>query len=257
MPRSLPAAALAALAFLVPAAARAQDPFEIQVYEYETVPKGRWNLETHYNYTFRGTTEAEGRVSPTRHQHHLTFELTRGITNTFELAGYLVFATRPGEGAEIAGYRVRPRVMVPKAWHWPVGVSLSVEVGFPKAAYEENSVTFELRPIIEKNIGRLQLDLNPTLGRSLDGPGSGDGWDFEPGGRVGFAATKALDLSVEYYGSLGRVDRWLPAPDQVHQFFLGGDAHLSDDVVLNLGWGVGATSAGNRSVLKMRLGWLF
>ncbi len=29
---------------------RAQDPFEIQVYEYETVPKGMWNLETHINY---------------------------------------------------------------------------------------------------------------------------------------------------------------------------------------------------------------
>src|SRR5206468_1532307 len=33
----------------------AQDPFEIQVYEYETVPKGEWNLETHLNYIARGT----------------------------------------------------------------------------------------------------------------------------------------------------------------------------------------------------------
>ncbi len=29
----------------------AQDAFETQVYEYETVPKGMWNLETHLNYT--------------------------------------------------------------------------------------------------------------------------------------------------------------------------------------------------------------
>ena len=40
---------------LFPIAARAQDPFEIQVYEYETVPKGRWNLETHLNYVGVGT----------------------------------------------------------------------------------------------------------------------------------------------------------------------------------------------------------
>jgi len=31
-------------------AVRAQDPFEIQVYEYQTVPRGRWDLETHVSY---------------------------------------------------------------------------------------------------------------------------------------------------------------------------------------------------------------
>src|SRR5262245_45681482 len=50
-----------------------QDPFEIQVYEYETVPKRMWNLETHLNYVGRGTTEFEGLVAPTEHQFHLTF----------------------------------------------------------------------------------------------------------------------------------------------------------------------------------------
>jgi hypothetical protein len=30
---------------LIAVAVRAQDPFEIQVYEYETVPKGMWNLD--------------------------------------------------------------------------------------------------------------------------------------------------------------------------------------------------------------------
>src|SRR4030095_13304985 len=33
--------------------------FEIQVYEYETVPKGMWNLETHFNFVARGTKEFE------------------------------------------------------------------------------------------------------------------------------------------------------------------------------------------------------
>ena len=46
--------AIASLATAAPIAA-AQDPFEIQVYEYATVPGGRWNLETHFNYTGRGT----------------------------------------------------------------------------------------------------------------------------------------------------------------------------------------------------------
>jgi hypothetical protein len=46
MPRLLPLAATAVASVVagLPAAARAQDPFEIQVYEYATVPKGMWNL---------------------------------------------------------------------------------------------------------------------------------------------------------------------------------------------------------------------
>lgn len=237
--------------------ARAQDPFEIQVYEAETVPKGRWNLETHFNYTFKGTTGFQGPVSPTQRQSHLTFELTRGITKTFEMAGYLVLASRAGAGTELVGYRLRPRISAPHEWRWPVGVSFSAEVGFPRKTYEENSVTLELRPIIEKKIGRLQLDLNPVIGRALKGPGSSDGWDFEPGVRVGIETTPKLDLSVEYYGSLGPVGAWAPAADQVHQFFFGGDYQLSENIVWNFGYGVGATSVGNRSVLKMRLGVMF
>ena len=66
-----------------------------------------------------------------------------------------------------------------------------------------------------------------------------------------------VDLSVEYYGSLGPVSNFLPADEQVHQFFGGGDLQFAPSIVLNLGLGVGATDAGNRTVLKARLGWMF
>jgi hypothetical protein len=124
------AAALATPALATPALA--QDPFEIQVYEYVTVPAGRWNLETHFNHVQRGTTLFEGKVAPTQHQTHLTFELTRGITDWFEMAGYLVTARRDGDAPEYVGWRVRPRVRAPESWKLPVGLSLSTEVGFPK-----------------------------------------------------------------------------------------------------------------------------
>ncbi len=252
----LSVALLAALA-LAPAALVAQDPFEIQVYEYETVPAGRWNLETHLNYVAKGSTQAEGEVAPSNHQGHLTFELTHGITDAFEFAGYLVLASRPGEGAEFAGWRLRPRIRAPEGWNLPVGLSLAAEVGFPQDAYEADDVTLEIRPVIEKRIGRLQVDLNPVVGRSLKGPGTEEGWDFEPGARVGLTLTPMLDLSVEYYASLGKVFDWSPKDAQVHQFFFGGDIALSEDVVWNLGVGVAATDIGNQKVLKTRLGWMF
>lgn len=242
---------------VVAAGAAAQDPFEIQVYEYATVPAGRWNLETHLNYVQRGTTAFEGPVAPSQHQTHLTFELTRGITDWFEMAGYLVLARRAGDAPEYVGWRVRPRVRAPESWRLPVGLSLSTEVGFPKDEYEEADATLEIRPVIEWGRGRFLLDVNPVVGRALSGPGSGEGWDFEPGVRLGWAATKRLDLSLEYYGSTGPLSDPLPGAQQVHQFFPGGDLQLTENIVFNFGVGFGATTAGNRLVYKSRLGWMF
>ena len=246
-----------ALLVLGSAEARAQDAFEIQVYEYATVPKAKWNLETHVNHSLRGITVGEGTVAPSQGQTHLTFELTRGITEYIELAGYLAFARRPGKGPEFAAWRIRPRVRFPEHWHLPVLLSLSAEVAFPRSVFEAEDITLEIRPIIEKSFGRLAIDLNPTLGRSLKGPGTSQGWEFEPGGRLAVTVQKRVDLSVEYYGALGPIKDFLPGAEQVHQFFTGGDIQLGDSMVLNLGLGLGTTHAGDRTVLKARLGWLF
>lgn len=243
---------VASALLLAPLSARAQDTFEIQVYEYATVPKGKWNLETHFNYTAKGTTVAEGTVAPSEKQSHLTFELTRGITDRFEMAAYLVTAKRDGVNPELVGYRLRPRMRFPDTW--PVLVSISAEVGFPKDTYEENSTTLEFRPILERSFGKLAIDVNPVLGRALKGPGKDEGWDFEPGVRVGYDATKKLALSVEYYGATGELTDPLPSKQQVHQFFPGGDWQINDNIVFNFGVGFNLNDVGNRLVYKSRLG---
>lgn len=251
----LPLAAL--LAILAGGVARAQDPFEIQVYEYKTVPKGMWNLETHINFVGRGTKESEGPVAPSNHQFHLTFELTHGITEHFETAGYLVLAQRPGGGFEYVGWRIRPRFRLPQSWNLPVDISLSTEVGFPRKTYEENSVTLEVRPIIEKRFGRFQIDVNPVVGRALRGPGVDEGWDFEPGVRLGYELNRRLNVSLEYYGAVGPLGDLLPTDEQVHQLYPGGDLKFGDNIIVNFGIGFGVTEAGNRLVYKMRIGYLF
>lgn len=256
MARFTPLAIAAILSVLGPSTALPQDPFEIQIYEYETVPRGRWDLETHVNYTARGIRALENGVAPTQGQTHLTFELTRGITEYFETAVYLVTARRDGSDGEFAGWRLRPRFRLPADW-LPFKFSLSTEFGFPSRIYEENSITFELRPILERSFGKLQIDLNPVLGKALRGLTSSEFWDFEPGARVGYTTNKTLDLSLEYYGATGPLTHVEPSAQQMHQIFPGADINFSPDVVLNVGVGFGLTSAGNTLVYKTRLGWIF
>jgi hypothetical protein len=235
----------------------AQDIFEIQVYEYPTVPRGKWNLETHFNHSASGVREAAGQVVPTHGQTRLTLELTRGITDWLELAGYLAFARQSGDGPKFAAWRIRPRVRAPDGWNLPIGLSLSAEVAFPRDRYESEDATLEIRPIIERRFGMVQIDLNPVVGRSLKGPGAAEGWDFEPGGRFAVTVSPRVDVSVEYYGSLGPVNDFLPRGEQVHLFFGGGDLQLRENLVVNLGVGLAATSVGEQTILKMRVGWMF
>src|SRR5260370_26867123 len=182
----------AVVCHVLAAAACAQDPFEIHVYEYETLKRGQFTYEAHLNYVGKGTL---------RDQFHLTNELTAGLTDNISLGLMQLNARRPDHGPEYAGWRLLPHFYVPRSWHLPLDLGLVAEFSFQRTTYEENSRRVEIRPILEKKFGRWQLDANPVFERALHGPGVRDGWIFAPAGRVGFEATKRVTPSLEYYGS--------------------------------------------------------
>jgi hypothetical protein len=235
-----------ALFLLGAALAQAQDPFEIHVYEYEKPHLGEYTLEAHLNYVGIGTKQAEGSVAASNHQFHMTGELTAGLTDYASVGFMLLGAARPGGGGpDYAGWRVLPHLYVPKAWNLPVDLGLVVEFSFQRSTYEENSRRVEIRPILEKKIGRLQLDANPVFERALHGPGVRQGWIFEPAVRIGYEAGKRVTPSLEYYGSTGS--------QQIHQFFPGADIKLGERVLWSAGVGIGATPNGNRLIYKSRI----
>jgi hypothetical protein len=233
--------------------AYAQDPFEIHVYEYESLKPGAFTLEGHFNYVGIGSKTAQGLVAPMNNQFHMTYELTGGIADNVSLGFMLLTAKRPGHGLEYAGWRVLPHFYVPEEWHWPLGVGLVTEFSFQRTTYEENSRRVEIRPILEKAFGHWQIDLNPTFERALHGPGTGDGWHFEPAARLAYKADDRFTPSLEYYSETGPLPSGLPVHQQIHVFLPGGDLKLTERVLCSLGVGIGATPAGNRLVFKSRI----
>ena len=227
------AAILGALSFLAcPLAVRAQDPFEIHVYEYEQLPRGGFTLEGHFNFVGIGTKSPEGTVAATNHQFHTTGELTGGIADTVSLGFRLLTALRPnGSGLEDAGWRLLPHLYAPKSWHLPIDLGLVTEFSFQRTTFEENSKRVELRPIIEKSFGRVQLDLNPVFERALHGPGVHQGWSFEPAVRIAYELNERFSPSLEYYSADGPFPTFLPLKQQIHQVFPGGDWKLSKNLL--------------------------
>jgi hypothetical protein len=142
------------LVFAVAAPLRAQDNYEIQVYGSDTVPPKTTMLELHSNFTADGSKAVPGSqltvdgTYPTNHAQHETVEITQGLTSWSEVGFYIFTSSRDGLGVQWVGDHIRPRVRVPDSWHWPVGVSLSTEVGYQRRQFSPDTWTWEIRPML-------------------------------------------------------------------------------------------------------------
>jgi len=248
---------LAAAVVLMPSAARAQDNYEIQVYGYDQAEPGHTMLELHSNFTFDGSKSVQDGLLPTNHALHETIEITHGFTDWFETGFYIFTSSRNGQGVQWVGDHIRPRVRIPKKWHWPVGLSLSNEVGYQRRQFSTDTWTWELRPIVDKQHGRWYFAFNPAFDKSLHGLNVNQGWTFSPNVKIGYDFTKKITGGFEYYGATGPASDFFPVSQQQHQIFPTVDLNLSPKWEVNFGLGVGMTRATDHLIGKMILGYRF
>jgi hypothetical protein len=237
--------------------ARAQDNYEIQVYSYETVKPGDTMVELHSNFTMEGSKQKMDRLYPTNHAFHETIEITHGFTDWFETGFYIFTSARSGQGWQWVGDHIRPRFRVPEKWHWPVGVSLSNEIGYQRRQFSEDTWTWEMRPIVDQKLGRWYWSLNPTLDRSFHGPGVGQGMVFSPNFKFSYDFTPKISGGLEYYGSVGAVTGFDPVSQQQHQIFPVLDLNLAPQWEINFGLGIGVTHSTDHLIAKVILGYRF
>jgi len=243
------------LAFLLASTALlAQDGYEIQVYGSETMPTNMTMVELHSNFTVHGEQRSLNGVYPSHHAFHETLEVTHGFTSWFEAGAYVFTSIQSGEGWEWVGDHLRPRVRVPDEWEWPVGASLSVEFGYQRRAFSEDTWSIEIRPILDKEWGPLYVAINPVLEKSLRGPNSGRGFDFAPAAKVSIEVIEQAAVGVEYYASLGPVQHIAPGSQQQHQMFAAVDLNLAPEWEVNFGVGWGLTDSSDDLVVKLILG---
>lgn len=235
-------------------AAHAQGNYEIQVYGADTVAPGNLMVELHSNYTVKGQKEVIDGVFPTNHQEHETLELTAGINHWAEIGFYVFTSEQAGHSVQWVGDHIRPRVRAPDSWHLPVGLSLSTEVGYQRAVYSPDTWTWELRPIIDKTVGRWYFALNPALERTWHGPDVNKGLGFAPGAKVGYDFTRKINAGIEYYADYGGIARFDTLHDQQQQIFAVTDLNVSPRWEINFGVGVGPTSATDKLLVKGILG---
>jgi hypothetical protein len=235
----------------------AQGNFEIQVYGGELTAPGQTMIELHSNTAVKGTTRTEDGVVRTQGAVHETLEITHGFTPWFETGFYLFTSIQPDSGWEWVGDHIRPRVSVPASWQWPVGLSLSNEIGYQRRAFSTDTWTWEIRPIIDQKIGPWYWSFNPTFEKSIKGQNSGAGFAFTPAAKLSYEVTSRIAAGIEYYGDIGPITNIDPPRKQQHLIFPVIDIDLGPRWEFNFGIGAGLTSSTDRLIIKMILGYRF
>ena len=248
---------LIALILLYAPLARAQGNYEVQVYGSDLVEPGSTMLEFHTNFTAQGETRTIDGVLPTEHQFHETIEITHGFNEWFETGWYIFTSAGPGQGWGWVGDHIRPRIAVPERYKLPVGLSLSNEIGYQRHRYSADTWTWEIRPIVDKKLGKWYASFNPTFDRAFHGPSVSRGVEFSPNFKVSYDVTKVVTAGLEYYGALGPVTGFDPLQDQQQQILPAIDLNLGPEWEFNLGVGVGVTRGTDHLLIKMIIGHRF
>ena len=230
-------ACITVLALIILASARplfAQDNYEIQVYPYETVEPGHTMVELHSNFTFQGSKSSTDGTFPTNHQLHETIEITHGFTDWFETGFYIFTSAHNGQGVDWVGDHIRPR-----------------------AKFSADTWTWEMRPIIDKQINKWYFSFNPTFDKSFHGPSVHQGFVFSPNVKFSYDFTKKITGGIEYYGSVGPATDFDPFRLQQQQIVPAIDLNLSPKWEVNFGLGVGITGATDHLIAKTIIGYRF
>lgn len=231
----------------------AQDNYEIQVYGSETVAPGATMVELHNNFTVQGHQAQNGEFA-TNHSWHETIEITHGWNSWFETGFYVFTSANTAYGWQWVGDHIRPRVRAPESWKLPVGLSLSSEIGYQRRRFSADTWTLEVRPIIDKSVGKWYFAFDPTFEKSLHGDNVSAGWEFSPNVKASYTINKRISAGLEYYGALGPVVGFDALRDQEQQFLPAIDLDLGPKWEFNAGVGIGVTHNTDHLILKMIIG---
>lgn len=254
--------------------AQAQDNYEIQVYPSETIAPGVLLTELHSNYTVEGSTTTQFGMLPTQGQEHETIELTQGLNNWSELGFYIFTAERNGNGVQWVGDHIRPRVRVPPSWRWPVGVSLSNEIGYARPEFANPTWSWQIMPIVDQTDGKWYWSVNTTMQwdvHSVPAPRADTplqrqayyrdvaprGMTFGPAATLTYQPGKLYNFGFEYYSYYGEFGDFVSLHNQQQQFFPVVNLFVSPKWEINIGAGWGATAGTDHLIVKGILGHYF
>ncbi len=233
--------------------ARAQDPFEIQVYDAQVADYGTSMEELHVILKPAVTNPPPSVVARDPGLLHITSEPQVGLGHHLETAFYIETALWPDGSYHVAGAKLRGKWKLWFADHWPVQLAVNGEVGNVDTNSDTYAWNAEIRPIAEAHAGPCRFFVNPNVGIPL-GHDLHAGPDFEPQAKANCSVIYDIAPGLEYYTDLGPLLDWAPLRKQQQTLFYTIDVYHWSKVELGLGVGEPLTRFSGPWILNTNLG---
>jgi|SRR5579875_204094 hypothetical protein len=240
---------------LAATAASAQvDPWEFEVYPAETLNKGMVELESLNSFSAIGHAGEDQEYGSNR-MYRTAFELSYGLTDKIEAAAYLNLAHPNGGSFQYAGSKFRLRGSLFDQGELPVDLGWYAELEWQRVPqFDDNELEMEFRPIITKQFGRLEIDLNPKFEKAIfTGPNKNLGWEFGYASGIYYNYWRWMSPGLEFYGGIGLIDDSDPLHQQKHYIFPVIRGELPGMIEYNFGLGIGLTRGSDQLIPKLNI----
>ena len=175
-------------------------PEEIQVYLDEFADKGKFGLDLHTIYT---ASTQDNLNQPPRHQLRLTPEVSYGLSDHFEVAGYFLTNTASAGNPQTDGVKVRMRwrpVVPDEATTWYTAVN--VELGKLARRFNTEGSNGEVKGILAWKSPSWVAGVNLNIDRPLKlNSVSPTTWELD--GKLVYKVSNDLQFGVEHYAFRG------------------------------------------------------
>ena len=226
---------------------------EIQVYNAQIATPGQFTLTLHNNFTPDGRTVPDfpGGIVPD-HALNGVPEWAYGVTDWFEAGLYLPLYSVTRDGAvKFNGMKLRALFVSPDAAQRDFFYGINFEFSYNEPHWEVTRFSGEIRPIIGKRFGPVDVIVNPIFDTDFKSFGH---LDFAPAARVDYNFSPVWAVALEEYADFGQVRHFASGGQQQHTLFYVVD-YSGDPLSVEFGVGNGLTSASDRVVTKLMLEW--
>jgi hypothetical protein len=254
------AASISASLLVIASNASAQvDPFEFEVYPYQTESKGVVELESLNSFVPSGHSHGDAGTSsgdfPSHAMYRTAFEFSYGFTDHLEGAAYLNLARPNADSFQYAGSKFRLRGSMFEQGELPVDFGWYAEMEWHRTPqFDANQLEIELKPIVEKDFRRIEIALNPIFEKAVFvGPNKNKGFEFGYAAGIYYDWMRSISPGLEFYGALGSIDDNDPLRQQQHYIFPVLKGELPGGIEYNVGPGIGLTRGSDRVITKLNL----
>jgi hypothetical protein len=223
-----------------------------KVYGYGTRKQGETELVYFNNYILQSDLSQNhfGEVVDREGHFSHSLEIEYGFTPRWTVSAYVDFEQPKGMAAKYTRMRgVFFRYRFFEKGDRFFDTAIYMEYYIPKKKYK-NEEELEIKLILEKDMGKFRIDLNPSFEKALSGPEVAEGLKFNYASGFYLHVSSKFRAGLEFYGKMGELNSLKAYKDQRHWIFPSIKVKLPKHIGLDMGAGFGLTDYSDDLIIK-------